>query len=81
MSQSLDQVREAVLALPMSDRVTLLHDVRESLSPDVLQLEETLDLHPVWRDELYRRSEELESGSVPEISWEDIQKEWEQERS
>ena len=81
MSQSLEQVREVVLALPIADRLALLQDVRESLVPEADRLETEPELHPAWLEELHRRSEDLESGRVQEISWEDIQKEWEQERT
>ena len=73
---SIEQIREAALALPRDERLELADTLYCSLMDQ--SDPESLQLHPDWEAELNRRSEELESGKVPGIPWEDVRKELEE---
>ncbi len=69
MPLTFEQIRADVLALPHEERQRLLLSL-----PDQSDLA-PFDLHPAWREELRRRSEDLKSGRMEGIPWEIVEKE------
>jgi putative addiction module component (TIGR02574 family) len=73
MSPALETLYQAVLALPEEDRVELADRLLGSLPPDVPS-----QLHPAWRAELKRRSDQVEAGEVAPIPWDEVRRQaWE----
>jgi putative addiction module component (TIGR02574 family) len=69
MSIGIDQVLNAALALPDSDRLELVEAINASLLP-----QDRPPFDESWRDVILRRSAELESGAVVGIPWEDVKR-------
>ncbi|MBY0228598.1 MAG: addiction module protein [Gemmataceae bacterium] len=67
MSQATDEVYQAALALPESERADLAHRLLDSL-PDGSAL------HPAWGAELRRRLAEIDSGAVAPVPWEEVKR-------
>jgi putative addiction module component (TIGR02574 family) len=59
-----DELLNAVLALPASQRAELAHKLLQSLEP-----ESSPEVQQAWADELARRARELDSGTVKAIPW------------
>lgn len=78
---TLEQLAAAALALPEKDRASLVEQLLQTLPPD--DPDEGLDdaplswdeLSPEWREELQRRIDDLESGRVQGIPWEEVKAE------
>ena len=64
-----EQIAAAALALPEEDRLELADRLLESLDgpPDD-------DVDRAWADEIARRLEEVRSGKVATITWEEARK-------
>ena len=77
MSATIEQVFELAKQLSPSDRCVLADRLLESVDPDQLDSDENtqVELHPAWAAEIARRVEELESGKVQGIPWEEVQRE------
>jgi len=69
MSPTLETLYQAALALPEEDRVELADRLLGTLSPDVPS-----QLHPAWRAELKRRSDQIEAGEVAAIPWDEVRR-------
>ncbi len=69
MPLTLDDLYQAALALPEEERAELADRLLGTLSPDVPS-----QLHPAWRDELKRRSAQIESGEVAPIPWDEVRR-------
>jgi putative addiction module component (TIGR02574 family) len=69
MSPTLETLYQAALALPEEDRVELADRLLGTLSPDVPS-----QLHPAWRAELKRRSNQIEVGEVAPIPWDEVRR-------
>lgn len=66
---STDQVFEAALALPEGERVELVEALIASLQPaDRPPFDES------WREVIRRRSNELRSGLVTPVPWEEVKR-------
>jgi putative addiction module component (TIGR02574 family) len=67
MSPKAQKLYEAVLELPEQERVELVDAVNENLhGPAEEGVEEA------WADEIKRRIEDVESGKVKTIPWEEV---------
>ncbi len=64
---SIDQLTAEALALPPEERLTLAHTLYESVP------EEEKEFDPEYWREILRRAEEMESGKVVGIPWEEVQ--------
>jgi len=69
MSPTLETLFQAALALPEEDRVELADRLLYTVSPDVPS-----ELHPAWRAELKRRSDQIEAGDVVPIPWTEVRR-------
>jgi putative addiction module component (TIGR02574 family) len=67
MTSQMDQVLSAALALRDGDRVELVEAILASLRPD-----DRLPFDESWRPVIVRRSQELQSGSVAGITWDEV---------
>jgi putative addiction module component (TIGR02574 family) len=67
MNSDMDQVLSAALALPNGDRVELVEAILASLQP-----EDRPPFDESWRPVIERRSQELHSGRVAGIPWEEV---------
>jgi putative addiction module component (TIGR02574 family) len=65
MSESFNNVFQAALALPESDRVQLVDALIATLEPD-----DAAPLDDAWLSEIERRSREFDEGKVQPIPWE-----------
>jgi putative addiction module component (TIGR02574 family) len=63
---SSDELREAALTLPPSERAKLAHDLLRSLDGPA-----DLDVDAAWVREVERRATELADGSVEPIPWDE----------
>jgi putative addiction module component (TIGR02574 family) len=59
-----DELLQAVLSLPASQRAELAHKLLQSLEPEA-----SPEIQQAWVDELVRRARELETGAVKAIPW------------
>ena len=59
-----DELLQAVLSLPASQRAELAHKLLQSLEPEFSPA-----VQQAWADELLRRARELEAGTVRAIPW------------
>lgn len=69
MPSTLETLYQAALALPEEERAELADRLLGSLPPDVPS-----QLHPAWRDELKRRSAQVEAGEVAPIPWDEVRR-------
>ena len=60
--------REA-LSLPEEQRAALIDSLSESLDSEVDE-----DAEEAWRQEIYRRLQQIDSGAVQLIPWEDAER-------
>jgi putative addiction module component (TIGR02574 family) len=68
MAQSLEEVLAAALALSEPDRAELAGLLEASLeAPPGAR-------HPAWPQELRRRDEQLQSGEVRPVSWDEVRR-------
>ena len=67
MSTLTNDLFKKALDLNENDRATLAGILIESLEEKPME-----ELESVWRDEISRRIQELDSGEVESISWEDV---------
>jgi putative addiction module component (TIGR02574 family) len=67
MTASLDQVRQAALALPEEQRAQLVDALIATLKP-----EDAAPLDDAWLAEVERRSEDFDAGGVAAFSWEEV---------
>jgi putative addiction module component (TIGR02574 family) len=75
MSDRLQTILDAALALPEAERVVLIDELVESLPPDTGPLSEE-----EMFAELERRAAEVEQGLVTPIPWEEVRRQlWKQE--
>jgi len=63
-----DLLRDA-LSLPTEARAALADSLLESLDTDV-----DADVAEAWREEIYRRPQDIDKGAVALIPWEDARK-------
>jgi putative addiction module component (TIGR02574 family) len=69
MNLTAEQLLDAVLALPVEDRLEVAEAVFASLqSSDQPPLDES------WREVIRRRSAELQSGQVVGVPWEEVKR-------
>jgi putative addiction module component (TIGR02574 family) len=66
--EAADLLREA-LSLPQEQRAALIDSLLESLDSEVDEGAEE-----AWRQEIYRRLQEIDSGAVQLIPWEDAER-------
>lgn len=69
MSPELDEILKKAMSLPP--------DAREALATSLFEsLDETVDenVDPAWQAEISKRMQEIESGEIKSIPWEDVQK-------
>lgn len=66
MTQSAAEILGLALALPERDRARLAEMLTASLTPEISHL------HPSWGLEVRRRAEEIQSGKVKPIPWEEV---------
>jgi putative addiction module component (TIGR02574 family) len=59
-----DELLQAVLSLPASQRAELAHKLLQSLEPEA-----SPEIQQAWVAELVRRARELEAGTVKAIPW------------
>lgn len=69
MNASSEQLFDAALALPDSDRVELAEALLASLQPD-----DRPPFDESWREVIERRSLELRTGQVTPIPWADVKR-------
>lgn len=67
MPMRVEEITEQALDLPSNERVLLVDRLVESLDPA-----EDGPLHDLWKQEAYRRLNELRSGRVPGIPGEEV---------
>jgi putative addiction module component (TIGR02574 family) len=67
MNSTLEQVRQAALALPEEQRVQLVDDLIATLTP-----ENAAPLDDAWLAEVERRSEAFDAGGVDSFSWDEV---------
>jgi putative addiction module component (TIGR02574 family) len=66
--EAADLLREA-LSLPQEQRAALIDSLLESLDSEVDE-----DAEEAWRQEIYRRLQQIDSGAVELIPWEDAER-------
>jgi len=69
MAQELQDVFRSAAELPEQDRATLAGLLLASLEPDP-----DPGVEAAWREEIRRRVQEVDSGSVELIPWEEVRK-------
>lgn len=69
MSLTTEELLDAALALPDTDRLEFVEALAASLQPaDRTPFDES------WRDTIQRRSAELRSGAVAAVPWADVKR-------
>jgi len=68
MTTNLNEIYQAALALPLSDRADLAATLFESV-----KLAEQHDHSDPWVEELRRRIQKLESGEAKFMTWEEVE--------
>ena len=69
MITSLDQVLQAALSLPDTERTQLVEALIDTLAP-----EDAAPLEDAWLTEIERRSREFDEGLVQPVPWEDVKR-------
>lgn len=64
-------LREELLALPVDERAELAVDLLASLD-DEDSLDDPADVDQAWSEELLRRSEQISSGTVATVGWDQV---------
>ena len=67
MAASRDDILREALTLPERERADLIGALIDSLDAEVEE-----GVEDAWRDELERRAQELEAGTVQSIPWETV---------
>ena len=67
MTQSAESLLATALCLPEADRAELAARLLDSLDPT-----DEVDVEAAWCDEIQRRLDDVESGSVRLISWSEV---------
>lgn len=71
MSMSVSEVEQAMLALDRRDLATVIHRGIQALDEDNLNDPQD-DVDAVWREELRKRIDEIESGQVELLTGEKV---------
>jgi putative addiction module component (TIGR02574 family) len=66
--EAAELLREA-LSLPQEQRAALIDSLLESLDSEVDE-----NVEEAWRQEIYRRLQQIDSGAVQLIPWEDAER-------
>ena len=69
MSPELDDLLKKAMSLPPDGRAALASSLLESLDQTVDE-----DAEAAWQREIARRMDEVQSGKVKTISWQDVQR-------
>jgi len=69
MGKTAQSIYEAAMALPDEERAELADRLLDSLPAPFMS-----ELHPSWKAELKRRSDEIEKGEVSPIPWEEVKR-------
>jgi putative addiction module component (TIGR02574 family) len=69
MSPELDDLLKKAMSLPPEGRAALASSLLESLDQTVDE-----DAEAAWQREIARRMDEVQSGKVKTISWQDVQR-------
>jgi putative addiction module component (TIGR02574 family) len=73
VTPTLETLYQGALALPEEDRAELADRLLGTLSPNPPS-----QLHPAWRAELKRRLDQIETGEVAPILWDEVRRQaWE----
>jgi putative addiction module component (TIGR02574 family) len=76
MVASLDQVIEAALALPESERAELVDTLISTFAP-----EDAAPLNDAWLAEINRRSDEFDAGGMQTLTWAEVKERARQRRT
>jgi putative addiction module component (TIGR02574 family) len=71
MSPSAKRVLEEALALPEDARTDVLEALIESLEP---RADSPADVDASWTDEIARRLQDIETGAIKPIPWDEARK-------
>lgn len=71
MSMTMDQVEEALLALNRRDRAAVIQRGLRSLDDEIEETPQE-EIDAAWRDELSRRIDDIESGKVKMLSFDEV---------
>ncbi|MGC3969066.1 MAG: addiction module protein [Pirellulales bacterium] len=69
MNPQAETVLDAILRLPVADRLEIVDAVQQSLPTD-----DRAPFSEEWRTEIRRRAEEMRSGKVVGIPWEEVKR-------
>jgi putative addiction module component (TIGR02574 family) len=69
MSPDIEELLKKAMSLPPEARADLASSLIDSLDPTVDE-----DVEAAWQQEIVRRIEELESGSVKTIPWAEVRR-------
>lgn len=69
MNSAMEQLLDAVLALPDGDRVEFMEALMASLQPD-----DRPPFDESWREVIQRRTAELRSGRVKPVPWAEVRR-------
>ena len=64
-------LRDELLALPLDERAEFAAELLASLD-DEDSLDDPVEVELAWRDELSRRSEQIATGSVATVGWDQV---------
>jgi putative addiction module component (TIGR02574 family) len=64
-------LRDELLALPLDERAEFAAELLASLD-DEDSLDDPVEVDLAWRDELSRRSEQIATGSVATVDWDQV---------
>ena len=67
----MDQVEEALLALNRRDRAAVIQRGLRSLDDEIEETSQE-EIDAAWRDELSRRIDDIESGKVKMLSFDEV---------
>ena len=69
MPPTLEAIYQAALTLPEPERAELVDRLLGAMSSDLPS-----QLHPAWRDELKRRSAQIDAGEVRPVPWDEVRR-------
>lgn len=69
MPREAAQLLKEALSLPQEQRAALIDSLLESLDSEIDE-----DAEEAWRREIYRRLQQIDSGAVQLIPWEDAER-------
>jgi putative addiction module component (TIGR02574 family) len=64
-------LRDELLALPLDERAEFAAELLASLD-DEDSLDDPVEVDLAWRDELSRRSEQIATGTVAAVGWDQV---------